>query len=304
MSSAASHDGDEDKERDPNRLEAELPSFDINLVATGNEGSGYHIQNDPANPYQRSNIIERKGAIDVRCSCLDVVHGLFDPDNTANFGTLIVLQFRFDARKHARRIVRADIELRFAGMLPQDPAPEVFAIAPNRRLTLVQTAQEEQVTTGGGANVGAGSMVTVGVEGKWEKSVSRTSNDATTVVGSIDLLGRNYGQPNCASWTLLENATTRTGVPASLRAVVLLKRINEEPFQCVAKMKVKADFRSSLIALVGSQPADDPVLFNPLLDSTHNLRTYEEQRLGQLDLDELYDITFMTVRGDVVKKEK
>jgi hypothetical protein len=301
MSSAAFHNGDGDEEEELSGFEAELPSFDISLAATGNEGSGYHTQNDPTNPYQRSNIIERKGAIDVRCSCLDIVHGLFVPDTTS-FGTLIVLQFRFDALKHARRIVRADIELRFSGKIPEDPAPEVFAIAPNRRLMLVQTTQQEQVTVGGGVKVGAGSIVTASVKGKWERSVTRDTNDATTVVGSIDLLGRNYGQPNCASWTLLENATTHTGVPASMRVAVLLKRINEKPFQCVVKMNVKADFKSSLIALVGSKPVDDPVLFNPLLDSTNNLRKYEEQGLGQLDLDELYDITFMTIQEDAVKK--
>jgi hypothetical protein len=290
MSSAAAYGNGGDKEDDGGDLLMEkLPSFDINLAATGNEGSGYHTQNDPNNPYQRSTIIQRKGAIDVRCSCLDVVHGLFAPDTT-DFGTLIVLEFRFDARKHARRIARADVELRFSSKLPQYPEPEVFAISPDRRLTLAPTKQQEKVTLGAGVNIGGGSFVTAGVEGKWERRVIRDSNDATTVVGSTELLGRNFGPKNCASWTLLENATTQTGVPALMRVAVLLKRVNEEPFQCIVKIKIKADFKSSLAALVGSNPVDDPVLFNPLLNSTNNIRNYEEQQLGQLDLDELYYI--------------
>ncbi len=63
-------------------------------------------QNDPARPWQRTNYIERKGADEIRCSCVAVVHGLLAPDS--NICTLLVLEFRFDPRKRARRISSVD----------------------------------------------------------------------------------------------------------------------------------------------------------------------------------------------------
>lgn len=54
---------------------SELPSFNIELFKTGNAGSQYRTQNDPASVYERRNIIERKGSVNIKCSCLDVVHG-------------------------------------------------------------------------------------------------------------------------------------------------------------------------------------------------------------------------------------
>ena len=112
-----------------------LPSFDLSLHLTGDAGSSLRTQNDPSAPFQRTNVIERRGAVDVRCSCLDIVHGLFSAKGEA-FATLIVLQFRFDPRKRARRFQSVDISLEFDGSRPGQGGPEVYAIAPNEPLNL------------------------------------------------------------------------------------------------------------------------------------------------------------------------
>lgn len=56
----------------------------------------------------------------------------------------------------------------------------------------------------------------LGGELKRDKVVERDVTNAGTVRGAIETLGRNWGKPNTASWTLLENSTDKTGAPVSL----------------------------------------------------------------------------------------
>ncbi|KAF6226267.1 hypothetical protein HO133_009133 [Letharia lupina] len=285
---------------------SQLPSFDIGLFKTGDAGSHFRTENDPSDPWQRANIIERKGAVDIRCSCLDVVHGDFSASSDL-FATLIVLQFRFDPRKVARRFQSVNIELEFKGMEIKETGPEVFAIAPNGRMSLVPTTQHEDtkrnlnLQLGGAAPIGG--LTATGTVG-WEKSLSRDTKDQTTVTGSIDLKGRNYGPSNCVSWTLLENKTTETGVPALMQTAILLKRKHENPFQCVVKIDAKVDFWSTterVFGLKGRAPRDDPVLFDPSFPSTSKLRKYNEKELGSFEMESVCDVTFMTTLDDVMK---
>lgn len=286
----------------------DLPTFNIGLSLTGDAGSSFRTQNDPSAPFQRSNYIERKGAVDVRCSCLDVVHGLFSAKSGV-FATLIVLHFRFDVRKRARRFESVHISLEFRDMKAGELGPEVYAITPDETMIMVPTTQHEEIERnvslqlGGAAPVGGATATgTVG----WRKSVSRERSDCTVVTGSIDLVGRNYGSKNAASWTMQENKTAKTGVPTSMQTAVLLKRKNERPFQCVVKIDASVDLKSSLERVIGGKgraPKDDPVLFDPVLAPTNNLQTYDIGELGTLNLESLLDLTFGTVLDGVVKNK-
>lgn len=280
----------------------DLPSFDIDLFPTGDEASGFHTQNDPSSPYQRTNVIQRKGAVDIRCSCIDVMHGKFDG---SSYGTLLVLQFRFDPRKRARRIASAYITLRFSGMEASVSRTEVCAISPDGRFNMVETTQHEEVTKGGEMKLGVSASQGLQADGgfKWEKTTSDAVTDATTVTGSIDLIGFSYGPNNCASWSLLENNTRKTGVPASVRVGVLLKRKNNEPFKCVVEIEAVADLRTGLESVFGFKPKDDPVLFNPLMKPTNNLMQYKTEDLGMFDLESVSDVTFVAMRGGVIKEK-
>jgi hypothetical protein len=296
----------DDAAEDPSATD--LPSFNMDLSPTGDAGSSFRTQNDPSAPLQRSNYVERKGAVDIRCSCLDVIHGLFSAESGV-FATLIVLQFRFDPRKRARRFESVDISLEFGGMKQGEVGPEVYAIAPVGMLSLVPTTQHEELKRNASLQLGGaapvGGVTATGTVG-WEKSVSKDTSDQTTVAGSIDLKGRNWGKSNCASWTLLENKTAKTGVPTSMRTAVLLKRKDENPFQCVVKIDASVDFKSSLERVFGGkgrEPKDDPVLFDPELEPTNNLRKYDIQELGAFDLESLCDVTFTTMLGGVMKEK-
>ncbi|KLO80770.1 uncharacterized protein LW93_9015 [Fusarium fujikuroi] len=279
-------------------------SFGISLAPKGEEGNEFRTQNDPLDPYQRENIIERKGAVDIRCASIDIIHGLFDPEGDT-LCTLLVLEFRFDPRKRARRIAHVDIELRFSASEKGVADPHVFAIAPNGNLRFAQTTQTETTTTGGDVTLGAGAAgVELGSGLKYEREVAREMTYAAAVTGSIDLRGRNYGKPNCASWTLLENPGTKTGVPVSMRTAILLKRRDEGRFQCVVTVNAKADWRTSMEWLVGTTKRDDPVLLDPTLAPTSDRYRDMEMKLGELDLNAICDITSANVIENSVKTKK
>jgi hypothetical protein len=279
----------------------DVPSFDISLSEKGDHGSSFRTENDPSAPYQRSNYIERKGAIDIRCSCLDVIHGQFSSEG-GMFATLIVLQFRFDARKRARRFQSADIELEFKSMKPGESGPEVYSIAPVGKMSLVPTTQIEEVSRKAGLQLGAaapiGGITATGSVG-WKKCVVRDTSDETVVIGSIDLKGRNWGPSNCASWTLLENETAKTGVPSSLRTAILLKRKDEKPFQCMVKIDAVVDAKSRMERMFGGKgrdPRDDPEI-----EPTNKLREYDLEDLGSFDVKSVCDVTMTTLLNEAVK---
>jgi hypothetical protein len=285
-------------------LDGDLPAFNIQLAPSGDQGSGYHTQNDPKNPYQRERVVERQGAVDIRCSFVDIIHGLLSPESET-FCTLLVLQFRFDPRKRARRIAHVDIELRFAGSTPGVADPDVYAIAPDGRLSFAQTTQTEIASLESKIHAGGGMPgAHTGVAVKVGREVIREMQYATTVTGSSNVRGRNYGQPNSVLWTLMENPETKTGVPIAMKTAILLKRRDEGPFQCVVSLKAKADWRTSMEWLVGTTKPDDPVLFDPTLDSTSCRYSEMELKLGELELEPISDITVMNLVEGVVKTRK
>ncbi|KAI1450697.1 hypothetical protein F5Y02DRAFT_424213 [Annulohypoxylon stygium] len=267
-------------------------AFQLGLKETGDEGSGFRTQNDPSAPFQRNNITERKGVIDVRCVSVDVVHGYIkDGEGPA---TLIVYEFQFDPRKKARRIVAADIEFVFGSDAGKEP--EVVRISPRGRTTLAPTTQAETITKTTEAYA-SGNMfgVELGNDQRWEKAINRETTNATTVVGSIDLKGRNYGTSNAVSWTLLENESIKTGVPAYFRAAVLLSREDDREFYSKFKIRTQVDLLSRFTQLFGSTPKDDPIRYDPAIPSTKRLQEYNVDCLGETDLREISRVSFASL---------
>ncbi|KAK8194931.1 uncharacterized protein BKA78DRAFT_308686 [Phyllosticta capitalensis] len=276
--------------------------FDIGLNPAGDEGSSFRTQNDPAAPYQRGNLIERRGAIDIRCTCLDVIHGLLTPENFEELATLIVLKFNFDSRRRARRIATANIKIEFSSSEPNYSGPEVLKIAPFGSMAMVPTTAQKEEKRIASFTLGAPPLAgfQAGTELGWERAVTSETMDQTRIIGSVDLRGRNYGPPNSISWTLLENETQATGVPTIMRTAILLKRRNEAKFQCTVKIDAKVDWKSSLGRMIGAKPKDDPVLFDPELDPTNRLQTYDVLNIAAVDLEEIAGVSFMKVYDEPI----
>jgi hypothetical protein len=281
---------------DPSDDEGTTFTIELSPYDEGDEDSTYRTQNDPSRPHQRSNIVERQGAVDVRCVAADVVHGSLAPDGEA--ATLLVFDFQFDPRKRARRIVEAHMSFTFAASEDAEPDPVVLNVAPKGRMVVVPTQQTESTTRSGnaGANAGGGGLgLSLGLNAgvQWQKSVSRETHDATTVVVSIDLVGRNFGASNGVSWALLENRSVATGVPAFVRTAILLQRPDPDAaFHATVTIRAQADLRSSIGKLFGRVPRDDPILYDPSLPPTNKLRKYDGDNLGKIDLNDLSAVAF------------
>lgn len=277
-------------------------SFDIGLFE-GDPDSGFHTKNDPDDPFHRSNVVQRKGAVDVKCTCVDVVHGQWGPAEPSARATLVVLLFRFDPRKRARRIASANIEFKFFdGQGRHRKNPEVREISLNDSFSLVPTRRTESVTKGaegtlGGDAFGAALTGTV----KWERTIGQETSDATHVVGSIDRLDAPFGPSNAATWTLTENESVKTGVPAAMRVGVLLKRSTDDDFKCTVKLVTEVDVKTRMEQMFGGREPDDPILFRTSLPSTDRLMKYDVANLGGFDLSKVEDVTFTTMRDGVVK---
>ncbi|KAL2120477.1 hypothetical protein VTJ04DRAFT_4504 [Mycothermus thermophilus] len=101
--------------------------------------------------------------------------------------------------------------------------------------------------------------------------------------------------PTGVRWDLLENHTSKTGVPSFLRTAVLLKRSKGDPnkrFQCTVKVReevsgVMSRAKDLWYRLTGSIPEDDPIVFDPSDEGRPG--PYEEyrNRLTELRLDDI-----------------
>ncbi|KAK1756663.1 hypothetical protein QBC47DRAFT_377372 [Echria macrotheca] len=297
----------------------DLPVFSIPVVEVVSNANNVHTENNLKNPWQRGTAIERNnGRISVSCVCKDVVHGFYsepdedddEDDQPPQHCSLIVLHFRFDPVDLGRRIKKVQTTIRFSAINEDDEDPVVDRISPDGFFWVYPTTQKETVTAGGLVKAGGSALgAELGGELKREKVVEREVTSAGTVRGAVETVGRNRGDPNAASWTLMENPTDKTGAPVSLRAAVLVRRDPGINFQAHFSMLVTPDNLTQAQTWFKSNPKDDPVLYKVDKGPTNKLHNYRKEtidgnqtrklvdNLGRLNLDspEFSDITLRTV---------
>ncbi|KAM0247245.1 hypothetical protein ACHAQJ_009912 [Trichoderma viride] len=280
--------------------ENDVEIFDVSMFEGGSAGSGFHIKNNPKDPYQRSEMIQRTGhGVDIRCTLIDAIHGAMSADSDY-WATVLVLQFRFDPQRRARRVAEATLELRFNASDAKNNPPEVDAVSFDGNYSLLPSKQSETIIKGGDGSIGASYGADLGVSAKWEKTVVRETTDATTISGG-KLVVANVPPNRVAKWTLLENSTLKTGVPASIRVAVRIKRLDEAVFTCIPKLQCKADKWTTMKTFFGGIPEDDPVLLKPDMEPTNKLMMYNTEELGNIDLQTLSDVSFTTMILDAQK---
>lgn len=283
-------------------LDEGIDVFNVAMFESGSAGSGFHTKNNPKDPYQRQEVIQRTGAIDIRCSVLDVVHGVMSPESDY-WATLMVLQFRFDPQKRMRRITEASLELLFDLTDPDNELPEVEAISFDGNYSLLPSKQSESTTVGGTGTLGATQIVTASGTAKWEKTVTRETSDKTTVSGGRFVVD-NIPPNRIAKWTLLENGTLKSGIPASLQVAVRIQREDEAIFTCMPTIKCKADKWTSIESFFGKVPEDDPILLNPDRKSTNRLMVYDTNNIGAIDVQALGNIVPTTKIRDAEQEKE
>lgn len=123
-----------------------------------------------------------------------------------------------------------------------------------------------------------------------------------TVTGAVRLVGRNYGKKNQAKWDLLENPSRGDGIPSLLRAVVLLKRSNDNGVLATIGIKVKVDLLHSMYSkfqdFMGMKPKDDPAFFMPGLQPLGGVpEGMDVENLSVYDLEKLCAVESATPIG-------
>lgn len=273
----------------------DLSVFNISLYPAG-DSSSFHTRNDPDAPFQRDNIIERKGKVDVRCEHKDIVHGYYS--GSGDPCTLLVFEFQFSPSGIARRIKQANIVIQFSAMERGGRDPLVEAMYPKGTFRVHPTTQHETLARGGRIKMGGGfAGIHISGELRAEKAIDRDTMDATMVRGSVDLRGRTWGHKNSVSWTLWENASAKTGVVTTMQAAVRLKRRDMKHFKAKITIKVEADLKTTMGSILKTNPRDDDVWYNPdsKPQSTDRLYKYDVDNLDLISLESLSHVTYMTV---------
>lgn len=286
-------------------LEGYLPSFSIKLRERGDSEANFRTEDDPEDPDQRSNVIQRRGIFYADCFCIDIVHGYHSADSD-DLCSVVVLKFRFEPLEGSHRIKKAEIQVTFSPKNKGDPDPVIDKMYPEGHFTVQPTTQHETVETSGGGKIGVNvGGVEVGAEFKRDTTVEKDTTDSTTVQGFILTEGRNYGKPNSVWWTLRENKTRMTGVPTSMQAAILLKRKDMSKFQAHFTIKIFPNWLAAALSFMKSDPKDDPVTFDPWRDPTNKLQVYDTNELGnseKLKLEDLSDVTVTTIYKDAIKE--
>ncbi|KAI1387301.1 uncharacterized protein F4822DRAFT_279017 [Hypoxylon trugodes] len=280
-------------------METEANAETVNLElfeAGGEEGSDFHVFNISDDHYHRTEALQRTGAIDISCNLKKVVHGAISPDSD-RYATLLVLQWGFKPQHNTRRIAEATIELEFTPSADGGDV-EVERISFDGSYSLMPTTQSESVTRGAEVSLGASYFADLSIGGKWEKTVDSVSSDAISVNGGMHLVN-NIPPYRRVKWTLLENETQKSGIPASLTVAVLVSREDQEKFYCGLGFTCKTDKKTAAQSFFKKIPKDDPIIFQPdpreKGKRPHRNILYGDDELGSVDLEKLSDVTFTTI---------
>lgn len=286
--------------RDVDEIEDEdtpIPTFDVQLYDPGHAVENFRLRNDPQDPWQREGIVERRGATHITCSCVNVVHGNWEPDSDLK-ASLIVLDFQYYPRLPKRRIKLAEMEFIFSSMdNVYRNYPEVHSISLDGSFGLARTKRNEELTKGAEGTIGGGALgLEVGSTLKWEKKISQETTDATFVSGAKYRDPPAVRYPNVATWSLQENQTEKNGIPASLRVGIMLKRRNDDDFQCKFVLRTSADFKTQWAEALKSHEGVDALLFKTSKDPINKKMKVDRDNMSNFNLADVEDVAMMTMR--------
>lgn len=164
-----------------------------------------------------------------------------------------------------RRILNATVDIIFGDeSLNLNNGPDIEMIAPKGSIPIRPSNRHIESKIGANASIqGGGGPASASAGLSWDRTVTRESEDQTTITGISRFEKRGGGGKNAVRWRLMENKTEKHGIPSRMRSLILLRRENSDKFKAVVKIEVEADFRSTLEQLIGKKDKDDPVIFDP-----------------------------------------
>ncbi|ROV93843.1 hypothetical protein VMCG_08809 [Cytospora schulzeri] len=274
-------------------VEKPLYSVEAPLASIEDGKNDLRTRNASGDDWERHNVIERTGgSVHVYCELMDVQHGnLGGRAGGDDLASLMVFRFRFDSQKQSRRVLRARVKVELFPEVAGGKLPELEAIAPDERWSLMPTKDHQEATAGTELSLGSSQVVEASGKVNWSKVTSKDVSAATTVAGAKNLASNSdKGAYTRATWTFLENETRSSGVPDSVRVAMLVRRDTDEPFRAEVAVEVDTDMATKIGSYFKKVPVDDPVLFNPKAQGKLKKgRTQGVLNLGDVDLYSLCD---------------
>ncbi|KAI0400669.1 hypothetical protein F4802DRAFT_584120 [Xylaria palmicola] len=275
-----------------NKIHYEIPLFDV-----GVDGAGFRVEND-GDELQRSTIDQYKDSdIKYVADLVAVVHGTMTPrpvqpnrdtattsgeqiehnrgpidKNSAisggRSGVLLVIDFQFLSVPEKHRFKRVQLTVAFA--LQDDPIgsanePIVRQLAPAGTFGLDEAMQMRETKFEAHASLECGwNPAMLGIGSSLERTTTTNTKSHAIINGMSWIEGRNKGPKNAAVWDLRENSTLKSGVPAYLRAAILLELPEVARFRAeVAMIADIGTFRKKVKRKVGAKTGLQPVYFDP-----------------------------------------
>ncbi|KAG7289830.1 hypothetical protein NEMBOFW57_006207 [Staphylotrichum longicolle] len=267
--------------------EAELPFSTFQLIPEEAAIGGVFRTNCPegqASPELLKYLKQR--AVEVSCKTIDVAHGAFrweDDEMKDLYATLIVFDLQFDAITSKRRIAEATVTFTFTQAKDGQPI-NIYGLSPYGNLSVLPTWAVEMTAQNLLLRLGISANPTTALASFRQHRVL-----TQFLSGFSKVIGRE--SDNQAAWTLLENDLAEEGVPVSMRVAILLGRDSLDPFLCSVGLQASYDAKTALGPVFSRARHNRPYLFNPRQKSTHRLKRFNEDNLGNEDLSMLCDIT-------------
>lgn len=184
----------------------------------------------------------------------------------------VTIEVSFEAHGKRGKAEASAQELRARGGSKSYWDPEVVAFAPYATSHLYHSTHKISEKSGFEFDVKAAfaPWFSGGPKYMWAESDDVVRNDSIRVSGEFARVGSGATHNDAVRWTLLENASQRSGVPAYFRTAVLLRRRARDDGQFVGRVKVDHHSSSTLQDLAlkarrvaGRLPRDQPIIFDP-----------------------------------------
>lgn len=204
----------------------------------------------------------------------------------------VTIEVRFAANGKRGGAEAEAVELRRRGFPLSNWDPEVVKAVP----TGVEWYDRSSHRVGGkstlelGFSVGFDPYFSIAPKYTMERDTSATATAAVSVVGRpfvVAAPGRSRN--NAVRWTMLENESQRSGVPAYLRTAVLLKRELQDDGLFLGYVKVEThvswweDLMEKKRKMTGDIKLDHPIIFDP----TRSEPSAFDDKLNKLDTVDL-----------------
>lgn len=128
-----------------------------------------------------------------------------------------------------------------------------------------------------------------------ERDVNIDRTDAVKVTGSPAVVGLARNRANALRWTMLENESQQSGVPAYLRTAVLLKRHPKDSGLFLGTVNITThvswweDLLEKKRKLSGAVKKDEPIIFDPTVEEPSSFDS-QKAKLAEVDLEKEFKI--------------